>query len=339
MAEDAKTSSAAAGDANSRWLSGQGNDGVASIDPLAVMRIKSLPLRAKAVVEGFYNGLHRSPFHGFSVEFSEYRPYTVGDDLRGLDWKLFARTDRYYIKKFEDETNRRCYLVMDQSKSMGFGSLDYTKIEYARTLVATLAYYLTLQRDSVGLLTFDEEIREFISARHRLGHLRQLMVSLSRPVAGSGTNLDEPLQQIASLVRRRGLIVLVSDMLAPATTLQTNLAYLRSRGHEVMILRTLDPSELALSLDSPSMVVDMESGRQIYLDPEAARQTYREQFDAHREELQSICNSLGIDLYEVRTDDPLEQALLHLVATQRRRSGGARRAGMLTRASRAGAAV
>jgi uncharacterized protein (DUF58 family) len=336
MANVANMSSANASVVKTGAAASHNNDGVASIDPLAVMRIKSLPLRAKAVVEGFYNGLHRSPFHGFSVEFSEYRPYTVGDDLRGLDWKLYARTDRYYIKKFEDETNRRCYLVLDQSKSMGFGSLEYTKIQYAQTLVATLAYYLTLQRDSVGLLTFDDEIGDFISARHRAGHLRQVMVSLARPVAGRGTDLDKPLRQIASLVRRRGLIVLVSDLLAPVATLRTNLAYLRSRGHEVVILRTLDPSELELKLESPSMVVDMESQREIYLDPDAARETYRNQFDEHRDELQSICDSLGVDLYEVCTDQPLEKALLHLVSTQRRRSSGTARAGMLTSAGRAG---
>ncbi len=310
--------------------------GLAEIDPLAVMRIKNLQLRAKAVVEGFYNGLHRSPFHGFSVEFSEYRPYTVGDDLRGLDWKLYARTDRYYIKKFEDETNRRCYLVLDQSKSMGFGSLEYSKVEYARTLVATLAYYLTLQRDSVGLMTFDEEIGEFISAHQRAGHFRQLLVSLSRPVAGQGTDLDQPLRQIAALVRRRGLIVLVSDMLAPITTLRTNLAYLRSRGHEVLILRTLDPSELELQLKSPSMVVDMETGREIYLDPDAARGTYREQFDAHQQELQSICDSLGVAFHQINTDQPLEQALFHLVSAQQRRSSGTARAGMLASSGRTG---
>ncbi len=153
--------------ANNRPADKQSTDrraGVAvQIDPLAVMRIKDLQLRAKAVVEGFYNGLHRSPYHGHSVEFSEYRPYSVGDDLRGLDWKLFARSDRYYIKKFEDETNRRCYLVLDQSQSMGFGSLEYSKIDYARTMVATLAYYLTMQRDSVGLMTFDETIGDFIT--------------------------------------------------------------------------------------------------------------------------------------------------------------------------------
>ncbi|MCG8651375.1 MAG: DUF58 domain-containing protein [Pirellulales bacterium] len=309
-------------------------DDIAAADPMAVMRIKNLQLRAKAIVEGFYNGLHRSPFHGFSVEFSEYRPYTTGDDLRSLDWKLFARTDRYYIKKFEDETNRRCYLILDQSKSMGFGSLSYSKIEYARTLVATIAYYLTLQRDSVGLMTFDEAIGDYISARHRPGHLRQIFVALSRPLRGAGTDIDEPLQQIAALVRRRGLIILVSDLLASVETLRTNLAYLRSRGHEVMLLRTLDPSELELQLESPSMVVDLESGREIYLDPEVARQSYLEKFAQHRDQIQAICDSLGVDLYSLRTDQPLEQALFHVVASQLQRAGGASRAGMLAGAGR-----
>ena len=307
---------------------------ITGIDPHAVMRIKNLQLRAKAVVEGFYNGLHRSPFHGYSVEFSEYRPYTIGDDLRGLDWKLFARSDRYYIKKFEDETNRRCYLVLDQSKSMGFSSLDYSKIEYARTMVATLAYYLTLQKDSVGLLTFDEGVGDFISARNRPGHLRQIMIALSRDVTGEATDIDEPLKQIAALVRRRGLVILVSDLLAPVETLRTNLAYLRSRGHEVLILRTLDPAELELQLKSPSMVVDMESGREIYLDPDAAKAHYAKQFGEHQRQLREICDSLGVGLYDIATNDPLEDALLHLVTTQRVRTGGPARGGMLTSSSR-----
>ena len=311
-------------------------DAAASIDPLAVMRIKDLVLRAKAVVEGFYNGLHRSPFHGFSVEFSEYRPYSTGDDLRSLDWKLFARTDRYYIKKFEDETNRRCYLILDQSRSMAFGSLEYSKIDYAQTLVATFAYYLTLQRDSVGLMTFDESVGEFISARQREGHFRQMMVALSRPVTGTGTDLSRPLLQIAALVRRRGLIVLVSDMLAPVDDLRTNLAYLRSRGHEVVIIRVVDPGELELKLKSPSMVVDMETQREIYLDPEAANEAYTQQFSNHRDQLQSICDSLGVEVYETRTDQPLDDALFHVVSSQRRRSGGPARAGMLSSAGGGG---
>ena len=192
----------------------------AAIDPGPYMAVKDLQLRAKSVVEGFYNGLHRSPFHGFSVEFAEYRPYTMGDDPRGLDCKLFARTDRYYIKRFEDETNRRCFVVLDQSRSMHYGSIAYPKIEYARTMAATLAYFLSLQRDSVGLLTFDDEVQEFIPARHRPGHLRQIMVSLSRESTAKETDLDAPLQQIAALVRKRGLIILISDLLADIENLR-----------------------------------------------------------------------------------------------------------------------
>ena len=300
------------------------------------MRIKNLQLRAKTVVEGFLNGLHRSPIHGSSVEFSEYRPYSPGDDLRGLDWKRYARSDRYFIKKFEDETNRRCYLVVDQSKSMGFGSLEFSKIEYARTVAATLAYYLTLQRDSVGLLTFDAEIGDYIAARSRPGHFHQILVALSKPLQGAGTDIDAPLKQIASLIRRRGLVILVSDLLAPIDTLHTNLAYLRSRGHEVVILRTLDPSEVNFHLDSPSMVVDMESGREIYLDPEAAQSEYQSKFDAHAQLLRNTCDSLGVDLYRMVTSETVENALFHLVDAQNRRGKSTARSGMLTGAARAG---
>ena len=159
-----------------------------------------------------------------------------------------------------------------------------------------------------------------------------MMVALSRPVAGSGTDLSKPLMQIAALVRRRGLIVLVSDMLAPVDELRTNLAYLRSRGHEVVIIRVVDPAELMLKLKAPSMVVDMETQREIYLDPEAANQAYTQQFSQHREQLQAICDSLGVEIYETRTDQSLDDALFHVVSTHRRRSGGPARAGMLSSA-------
>src|SRR5215207_1318831 len=159
------------------------------IDPAALMTIRSLELRARVVVQGFWTGMHRSPYHGFSVEFTEYRQYTPGDDPRYLDWRLYARTDRYYIKRFEDETNLRCFLLVDNSKSMTFGSTGYTKAEYANTLAATLAYFLHQQGDAIGLLTFDEQIREYLPARHRPGHLRHLMLALEKPAVGMATDL------------------------------------------------------------------------------------------------------------------------------------------------------
>ena len=298
---------------------------IADIDPAALMRIKNLQIRAKLIVEGFFNGLHRSPMHGASVEFSEYRAYSPGDDPRGLDWKLFARTDRYYIKKFEDETNRRCYLVLDQSRSMGYGSLEYTKIDYARTLAATLAYFLTLQRDHVGLMTFDELIGDVIDARSRTGHLRQIMAALSRDVSGAATDLRTPLSQVAALTRRRGLVVLISDLLTPPDDLRQSLGLLRSRQHEVVLLRILDPAEKQLQLDSPEGITDMESGQLIHIDPVAARQSYREDFEAHADEIQTICDAVGVSLYELVTDRPLQDALSQFVLAHQRRGSVAGR--------------
>src|SRR5256714_2068647 len=183
------------------------------IHPKALISIRNLELRARVVVEGFWNGIHRSPYHGFSVEFTEYRQYTSGDDPRYLDWRVLARSDRYFIKKFEDETNLRCYLVADQSRSMTYGSAKYNKAQYAATLAATLAYFLYLQGDAVGLLTFDEQIREYLPARHRTGHLRHLMLALEKPATGRATDLASPLKRIVEVVRKRGLIVLISDFL------------------------------------------------------------------------------------------------------------------------------
>lgn len=295
----------------------RGDGGTASlIDPATLMRIKNLQLRAKVVVEGFYNGLHRSPFHGFSAEFSEYRQYLPGDDLRYLDWRLYARRDRYYIKRFEDETNRRCYLLVDLSRSMGYGSLDYSKADYARTLAATIAYYLSLQRDSVGLLTFDQRVSEFHAARHRPGHMHRLMVCLERAVAGEDTDLHAPLEQIAMMIRKRGLIVLISDLLASTGTLRTNLGYLRSRGHEVFVLRVLDPGEVDFAFDRAATFHDLESGRDMYVDPASARREYLRRFEEHDQQLRTLCAELGIEYVWMRTDRPLETALFQLLTAQ-----------------------
>src|SRR5687768_12985682 len=251
------------------------------IDPVTLMRIKSLHLRAKVVVQGFFSGLHRSPHHGFSVEFSEYRQYSAGDDPRYLDWRLYARTDRYYIKRFQEETNLRCYLLVDLSRSMGYGSLPYTKVEYARTAAATLAYFLSTQRDAVGLVTFDQRIADYVPARYRPGHLHRLMVCLERATAGTSTDVSAPLEQVAATVRKRGMVVLISDLLAGTESLKTRLGFLRSQGHEVVLLRVLDPAETEFGFARPMTFVDMESGKDLYVDPAAAREQYRKNFSKH----------------------------------------------------------
>ncbi|MCO8125358.1 DUF58 domain-containing protein [Stieleria sp. TO1_6] len=298
----------------------------ASVDPDALMRIKSLKLRAKTVVEGFFSGLHRSPTHGSSIEFSEYRAYVPGDDLRNLDWKLYARSDRYFIKKFEDETNRRCYLIVDQSRSMGYGSIGYSKMEYARTVAATLAYYLTLQHDAVGVLTFDADLGDFLPPKLGAKQFHQILVELSRPAEGKGTDIEAPLRQITSLVPRRGLVVLMSDLLAPPEMLRKQLAALRARGHEVVLLRIVDPAELDLGIADPAMIQDVETGRQIYVDPAAARARYTERFTRHRQDIAAICESNGVGFYELLTNMPLDQALSQLINARNQLGQRGRRA-------------
>lgn len=288
------------------------------------MRVKHLELRAKMVVEGFMSGLHRSPYHGFSVEFTDYRPYSPGDDLRYLDWKLLARQDRQYIKRFEDETNLRCYLLLDSSRSMGFSRGTIPKLEYAKTLAATLAWFFNRQRDAVGLLTFDEEILQAVPPRFRPGHLRRLMLALEQAQPGQATNLQAPLEQIARNVSKRGMVFLISDLLAPAEPLQQHLSYLKARGHEVVLLRVLDPAEVEFEFTEASMFRDLETGRQIYIEPQAARANYQREFAAHAEQLSSICQTLGIDLFSLRTDAPLEDFLWALLQSRAMSSGGAR---------------
>ncbi len=290
-----------------------------SIDPRTLMRIKGLQLRARVAVEGFIKGIHRSPYHGFSVEFSEYREYTPGDDPRYLDWKLFARSDRYHVKRFEDETNLRCYLVVDASRSMGYGSGPYTKFDYARTAAATVAYFLSRQRDAVGLLTFEDRITEYLPPRHRPGHLRRLMAILEREPKGRATDLARSLEEIAATVRKRGLILVLSDLLAPVETLRSRLGYLRSRGHDVVVLRVLDPAELTFGFEDPAQFRDAETGREMYVNPAAARAEYLRRFGEHAAEVSQACADLGVGYDLVATDRPLDGVLFDLLKARERR--------------------
>jgi uncharacterized protein (DUF58 family) len=294
------------------------------IDPQALMAVRSLELRARMVVEGFWHGLHRSPYHGFSVEFTEYRPYTAGDDTRHLDWRVLGRSDRYFIRKYEDETNLRAHLLVDQSRSMAYGSRGWTKAQYAATLAATLAWFLHQQGDAVGLLSFDERVRDYLPARHRAGHLRQLMLALEKPAGGTATDLAAPLARMAELVRKRGLMVLISDFLAPLDQLEKSFSLLRAWGHEVEVFQVLDPAELAFDFKAPAVFEDVESGRTVFLDPEAARDGYVRRLEAHRESLRGVCRKLGLGCHLLTTDRPLELALFSFLQEREQRQRGAR---------------
>jgi len=289
------------------------------IDPTSLMRIKSMELRAKVIVEGFWKGIHRSPYHGFSVEFTEYRQYTLGDDPRYIDWRLYARSDRFYIKKFEDETNLRCHLLLDHSRSMGYGSGEYTKSQYAGTLAATLAYFLFTQGDAVGLATFDDQIRQYLVPRNRPGYLRRLMLTLEASPQGSTTDLGPPLQYVAGMLTRRSLIVLVSDLLTSIDRLEQDLSYLCAGGHDVVVFHVLDPAELKFDFNSPALFQDIETGRNMYVNPSDALTGYKHKLEKHLAVAQSICQNLGIDYHLFPTDRPFDLALLDFLQDRMRR--------------------
>lgn len=292
----------------------------AFIDPKALMAIRNLELRARVVVEGFWKGLHRSPYHGFSVEFTEYRQYSPGDDTRYLDWRLYARSDRYYLKRFEDETNLRCHLLVDQSRSMEYGSLGYSKSEYVRTLAATLAWFLHGQGDAVGLLRFDERVRDYLPPRHRHGHLRQLMLALEHAPEGRKTDLDAALRRVAELARKRGLIVLMSDLLTSLEDVERSLARLTVARHEVVLLQALDPNELAFDFERPLLFHDLESQRDVYVDPRALRSEYQRRLTSHCRRVEEICQKLGVSFHRLVTNQPLELALVNFLAWRSRRN-------------------
>ena len=295
------------------------------MDPSVVMSIRSLELRAKVIVQGFRTGLNRSPRHGFSVEFSEYRQYTPGDDPRFLDWKLFARTDRSYIRLFEDETNLRCYLITDFSRSMSFGSVGWTKHDYGRTIAAVLAWVLNKQGDAVGLCLFDERLRTVVPARYRPGQLRRILMTLEEPTSGQATNPASALEHAAARLPRGGLAVVISDLLAPVKQFATGLKLLRGRGHDVIVCQVLDPLELSLDIDGPRLFEDLESRRSVYADPETTRANFKERINVHNEQLESVCTQLGVSFVRVTTDQPLELALSGFLHARHGRGTGAGR--------------
>lgn len=298
-------------------------------DPAALMRIRDLELRALSVVEGYWKGLHRSQRHGFSAEFAEYRSYVPGDDIRYLDWKVLARRDKCFIRKFREETNLRSHVLLDLSRSMGYGSLAYSKLEYARTLAATLSVFLHQQGDETGLLTFDEVARDYLPPRHRSGHLHAILAALGRPALGKSAGLHAPVETILGRGRMRGLILVISDFLTPMEELKGPLTSLAACGHDITLLQTLDPAEIHFTFDASVNFEDMESGRVIPTDPARMREGYLRKFEAHQQGLKSCCDSLGIIHHLLSTDQPLESALHAYLAD--RRSRGARIARSISR--------
>ncbi|WP_009959805.1 DUF58 domain-containing protein [Verrucomicrobium spinosum] len=289
-----------------------------NVDLAALMRVRSLELRARLVMEGFWKGMHRSPLHGFSAEFSEYRQYVVGDDPRFIDWKVMARSDRSYVKKFEEETNLRCQLLLDASSSMAYGSAGFSKLDYAATLGATLGLFLKEQGDAAGLTVFDEKIRDHLPAQARSGQWHALLVNLqkavSSPVAG-GPRL--PLRPLGEMIRRRALLVLMSDFLMPLNGLDQDLGLLGAMQHDVVVFHLMDPAELDFPFTEGAQFTDAETGRQLLLEPMTARASYLKRLNAHLEQLRGICARQGAEYRLIRTDTPLEKDLFDFLHARR----------------------
>jgi uncharacterized protein (DUF58 family) len=288
------------------------------LDPAIVARLGTIDLKAKTIVEGFLTGLHRSPFKGFSVEFAEYRQYLPGDDLATLDWKIYARTDRHVVKKFEEETNVECHILLDVSRSMGYGSHAVTKIEYGSYLAGALAYLMNRQRDAVGLLTFDDRIRELLPCSARPGHLKTVLLALERVSLGVGTDIAKPLADLVQAIRKRGLVVLVSDLLDDPDRIIEGLKHFRYRGTDVVVFQVLDPHEISFPFDRAARFRDVETDQEIVAVPAAIRDTYKARLEAMVSNFRSVLGQNGIDYTLLDTSQPLEMALLAYLQTRRR---------------------
>ena len=288
------------------------------LDPAVVARLGTLELRARTVVEGFISGLHRSPFKGFSVEFAEYRQYIHGDDLSTIDWKVYARSDRYYVKKFEEETNLDCQLLIDVSGSMAYGSQGITKFEYAACLAASLGYLMNRQRDGVGLTAFDDRIVAALPASNRPGHLRNLLITLDRLVLGSRTNVSKPLRRLAESMNRRGMVVLLSDLLDDPESIIRGLKHFQYRGSDVLVFQILDPDEIEFPFDRATRFEDLETSEEVMAVPGLVRSHYLKQMSGLIERYRRELGAAGIDYQLLSTKQPLEIALLAYLSTRSR---------------------
>jgi uncharacterized protein (DUF58 family) len=291
---------------------------VSVFDPHVIARIERLELRARRLVEGFMIGIHRSPYHGISTDFAEHRHYVQGDDTRHLDWKIYARSDRFYVKKYEQDTNLEARFLLDASRSMFFAGegAAMSKFEYAATLVASLAYLLHRQGDAVGLVLFDDRIREFLPPGATLRHYRHLTDTLERASPGGDTALGDALKKIGSQFRRRGLVVVVSDFLDDIAPLAEGLGLHDCEGNEVILFRIEDPVERTLPFRGPSVLLGLEGEQRIRCDPRDLRGQYLAHRARHIGELHDACRQHGFMMEEAPTDAPLDGVLQGFLSTR-----------------------
>ena len=284
------------------------------LDPAVLRNLAGLDLVAKTVVDGFIAGLHRSPDFGFSQEFAEYRAYTPGDDLRHVDWNVFARTERAFLKRYRGETNCQVNVLLDVSRSMSYTANGRDKLEYAKFLAASVLYLAHLQRDAAGLIVFDDEVRNFVPPSTRQGQLHRLLHGIEQAQPGLRTDFARPFAHLMDFLRRRGVVVAISDFWENPQNIIDTVAPLRFRGNELVLFHVLDPDEIRPKLKHPVMLEDLETGETMEVTPDYAAHEYRDKMQAHLESIEKKAKGAGMDYFLVDTGRPLDAALREYLA-------------------------
>ena len=290
------------------------------LDPTTLSAISGLDLVAKTVVDGFVAGLHRSPFFGFSQEFAEYRAYAQGDDLRHVDWNVFARTDRCYLKRYQGETNTQLLVLLDSSASMGFGTHVVTKLDYARFVAASLCYLANSQRDAAGIIVFDEDVLNYVPPSTRQGQIFRLLHAIEKAEPGTRTDFAKPFFHFQNFLHRRGIVVVLSDFYEDPDVIIRTVEPLRYHGNEVILFHVLDPQELQPRFREPVLLMDMEKpGDAMEVSPEYAHHEYRQKIDAHVAALSSKARGAGLDYFLMNTSRPLDEGLREYLSVRQGR--------------------
>ena len=279
------------------------------LEPKVLSAVNGLDLVAKTVVDGFVAGLHRSPDFGFSQEFAEYRSYTPGDDLRQVDWNVYARSERIMLKRYRGETNSQLTVMLDASNSMAYGSHAVKKIDYARYLAASLCYMASQQRDACGLIVFDDEVRNFVPPSTRQGQLHRLLHGIEHAEPKARTDFLRPFEHFQEYMKRRGIAAVISDFWAQPEAIVKAVAPLRFRGNEVILFHVLDPQEVRPKLRGPAIFIDMETNDSLEVSPDYAQDEYRHKIDAHIKDMRDQTKRGGMDYFQISTDRPLDEAL------------------------------
>jgi len=293
------------------------------LNPQTLARLQGLELRARLIVEGYVSGVHRSPFHGFSIEFAEHREYVPGDDLRYVDWKVFGKTDKYYLKQYDEETNLVSYMLLDTSESMRYRSegAPLSKLEYAQCIAASLSYLILQQQDSVGLVTFDKEVRALVRASSNPSHLKQLLHVMADSVPERKTSTGPIFHDLAERLKKRGIVLILSDLFDNVPAMMTGLKHFRHRRHEVILFHVLDPAELDFPFRHVTLFKGLEELPEVLTDPRSLRKAYLQEFGSFVREVQKGCRNNRIDYVQIRTDQSLDVALSSYLASRMTRVG------------------